>query len=109
MLLTAMATSNTMAVILLTAAGFFLPAIHGPFWSLSMDLLPPHVSGASAGFLNTAGQLAGLAAPVVIGALVEWTGHYEAGFVFMALSAGLSASLVMALKEHKPAPVEVPS
>jgi hypothetical protein len=51
-----------MAVILLTAAGFFLPAIHGPFWSWSMDLLPPDVGGASAGFLNTAGQLAGLAA-----------------------------------------------
>jgi len=74
-----------------------------------MDLLPPDVCGASAGFLNTAGQLAGLAAPVVIGALVEWTGHYEAGFLFMALSAGVSASLVMTLREHKPAPVEVPS
>ena len=101
MLLTSMATSNTMAVILLTAAGFFLPAIHGPFWSWSMDLLPPDVGGASAGFLNTAGQLAGLAAPVIIGALVEWTGHYEAGFLFMALSAGISASLVMTLREHK--------
>src|SRR5262249_7293845 len=99
--------NNTTAVILLTAAGFFLPAIHGPFWSLSMDLLPPHVGGASAGFLNTAGQLAGLAAPVGIGALVGRTGHYEAGLLFMALSAGVSAFLVMTLREHKPAPVEV--
>jgi sugar phosphate permease len=108
MLLVSMATSNRMAVILLTATGFFLPAIHGPFWSLSMDLLPPHVSGASAGFLNTAGQLAGLVAPVVIGGLVEWTGHYEAGFLFMALSAAVSALLVMTLREHKPAPVQGP-
>jgi sugar phosphate permease len=74
-----------------------------------MDLLPPHVGGASAGFLNTAGQLAGLAAPVVIGALVEWTGHYEAGFLFMALSAGVSALLVMTSQEHKQASVAVPS
>ena len=105
MLLVSMATSDRMAVILLTLTGFFLPAVHGPFWSLSMDLLPPHVTGASAGFLNMAGQLAGLAAPVVIGALVQWTGHYEAGFLFMALSAAVSASLVMTLREHKPAPV----
>ncbi len=104
MLLTSIATSNTMAVILLTAAGFFLPAIHGPFWSLPMDLLPPHVIGASVGFLNTAGQLAGLAAPMVIGALVEWTGHYEAGFLFMSLSAGVSALLVLTLRDHRAAP-----
>jgi len=106
MLLTSMATTNTMAVLLLTATGFFLPAIHGPFWSLPMDLLPRHVIGASLGFLNTAGQLAGLAAPVVIGALVQWTGHYEAGFVFMAICAGISASLVLTLREHQEAPMK---
>ena len=48
------------------------------------------------------GESRRLAAPVVIGTLVEWTGHYEAGFLFMALSAVVSASLVMALRGHKP-------
>jgi hypothetical protein len=33
--------------------------------------------------------------------LIELTGHYEAGFTFMALSAGVSALLVGALKESK--------
>jgi sugar phosphate permease len=94
MLLTSRAANNTMAVVFLTLTGFFLPSIHGPFWSLLMDLLPSHVIGASAVFLNTAGQLAGLAAPALIGALVEWTGHYEAGFLFMAISAAVSAALV---------------
>src|SRR5215472_2798193 len=51
MLLTSMATSNMTAVILLTAAGFFLPAFHGPSWSLSMDLLPPDVCGRRQGSL----------------------------------------------------------
>jgi sugar phosphate permease len=106
MLLTSMASNNTMAVVFLTLTGFFLPAIYGPFWSLPMDLLPSHVIGASAGFLNTAGQLAGLASPAIIGALVQWTGHYEAGFVFMALSAGVSALLVIMLHEHKPVLLE---
>ncbi len=88
MLLTATAGSATMAVIFLSATGFFLPAIQGPFWSLAMDLLPSRVMGYSSGFINTGGQIAGIASPIVIGALIQFTGHYDAGFIFMALSAG---------------------
>ena len=101
MLLTATAPNTTMAVIYLTVTGFFLAAIHGPFWSLPMDLLPSRVMGYSSGFLNTGGQIAGIASPIIIGALIQWTGHYDAGFVFMAASAGISALLVLALKEPK--------
>jgi sugar phosphate permease len=101
MLLTATAANATTAVVFLTATGFFLPAIHGPFWSLFMDLLPSRVIGSSSGFLNTGGQIAGIMAPVIIGALIELTGHYEAGFTFMALSAGVSALLAGVLKESK--------
>jgi sugar phosphate permease len=101
MLLTATAANATTAVVFLTATGFFLPAIHGPFWSLFMDLLPSRVIGSSSGFLNTGGQIAGIMAPVIIGALIELTGHYEAGFTFMALSAGVSALLVGVLRESK--------
>jgi sugar phosphate permease len=101
MLLTATATNATLAVVFLTATGFFLPAIHGPFWSLPMDLLPSRVIGYAAGFLNTGGQIAGIASPIVIGALISWTGHYEAGFTFMAISAAVSALLVVTLREAK--------
>ena len=99
MLLTAAAGNATTAVVFLTATGFFLPAIHGPFWSLVMDLLPSRVIGSSSGFLNTGGQIAGITSPVIIGALIQLTGHYEAGFAFMAISAGMSALLVGVLKE----------
>jgi sugar phosphate permease len=101
LLLTATAANTTMAVIFLTATGFFLPAIHGPFWSLFMDFFPSSVMGYSSGFINTGGQIAGIASPIVIGALIQLTGHYDAGFVFMACSAGVSALLVMALREPK--------
>jgi len=101
MMLTATASTATMAVIFLTATGFFLPAVHGPFWFLVMDLLPSRVIGASSGFLNTGGQIAGITSPVIIGALIQLTGHYEAGFIFMAISAGVSALLVGVLKESK--------
>lgn len=99
LLLTATAANTTMAVIFLTATGFFLPAIHGPFWSLFMDFFPSRVMGYSSGFINTGGQIAGIASPIVIGALIQLTGHYDAGFLFMAGSACVSAGLVMALRE----------
>ncbi len=101
MLLTAKAGSATTAVIFLTATGFFLPAIQGPFWSLSMDLLPSRVMGYSSGFINTGGQIAGVGAPIIIGALIQWTGHYDAGFIFMAISASLSALLVATISAPK--------
>jgi sugar phosphate permease len=104
MLLTTTASSATQAVVFLTAAGFFLPAIHAPFWSLVMDLLPSRVMGCSTGFINTGGQIAGIGSPIVLGALIQLTGHYDAAFVFMALSAGVSALLAATLRE---APVEV--
>jgi sugar phosphate permease len=104
MLLTATAANATWAVIFLTAAGFFLPAVQGPFWSLPMDLLPSRVMGYSTGFINTGGQIAGIGSPIILGALIQFTGHYDAGFVFMAISAGLSAVLAATLRE---APVEV--
>ena len=104
MLLTATAVSATEAVVFLTAAGFFLPAIHAPFWSLVMDLLPSRVMGYTTGFINTGGQIAGIASPIILGALIEVTGHYAAAFVFMAVSACVSAVLGATLRE---APVEV--
>lgn len=101
MLLTATANNATTAVIFLTATGFFLPAIQGPFWSLAMDLLPSRVMGYSSGFINTGGQIAGVVSPIIIGALIQLTGHYDAGFIFMGISAGLSALLVATIKASK--------
>jgi sugar phosphate permease len=108
MLLTATASSATMAVIFLTATGFFLPSIHGPFWSSLMDLLPSRVMGYAAGLINTGGQIAGIGAPIVIGALIQWTGHYYAGFIFMAASAGVSAVLAAALRVPSPGRMSIP-
>jgi sugar phosphate permease len=98
MLLTATATNSIMAVIFLTITGFFLPAIQGPFWSLAMDMLPSDVMGYSSGFINTGGQIAGVISPILIGALIQSTHNYAAGFLFMSISAGLSAILVASLK-----------
>ncbi|MEQ1886190.1 MAG: MFS transporter [Bryobacteraceae bacterium] len=99
--LTALAPNAFAAVTLLGLTGLFLPSIHGPFWSLPMDMLPPRVMGYASGFINTGGQIAGVGSPIVIGALIQWTGHYDAGFLFMAISATISAAIVATLKDPK--------
>lgn len=101
MTMMAFATSATSVVIALIGIGFFLPAMYGPFWSLPMDLLPSKVMGYAAGFINFGGQIAGFTAPIVIGALVQGSGHYVAGFVFMAVSAVVSLVLTVSLKEKR--------
>jgi sugar phosphate permease len=105
MLLTATAGSGKVAIFFMTVTGFFLPAIQGPFWSLVMDLLPSRVLGYSSGFINTGGQIAGVISPILIGALIQRTGHYSAGFLFMAVSASLSAFLVFMLMTPKAQPI----
>lgn len=97
LVLTATASNAAWAIVFLTATGFFLPAIQGPFWALPMDMLPSSVMGYSAGFINTGGQIAGVVAPILIGSLIQRTRDYHAGFVAMALSAVLSAVLVLTL------------
>jgi sugar phosphate permease len=66
-----------------------------------MDLLPSRVMGYSSGFINTAGQIAGVGAPVILGALIQRSHHYNAGFIFMTASATVSALLVITLQDPK--------
>jgi sugar phosphate permease len=101
MVLTATSANGTIAIVFLTVTGFFLPAIQGPFWSLVMNLMPAKAIGFSSGFINTGGQIAGVISPIIIGALIQRTGHYSAGFLFMASSAVLSALLVFFLRPPK--------
>ena len=107
MSLTSLAANATSAVILLACTGLFLPSIHGPFWSLVMEMVPPRVMGYSSGLINTGGQIAGILSPIAIGALIQWTGNYNAGFIFMAISATISAALVATVKEPRPLPLPV--
>jgi Sugar phosphate permease len=101
MVLTVFSPNVTTAIICLIGLGFFLPSVYGPFWSLPMDLLPSQVMGYAAGFINLGGQIAGFVAPIVIGYLVQSTGNYVAGFIFMAIAAVLSAIITMTLSEKK--------
>jgi sugar phosphate permease len=91
------ATSDLVtAAILLSAAFFFLEFIVSPIWSLPMDLMPQQSASAS-GVMNFGFGLAGIISPIVIGALVDWTGNWSLAFSasIAVLVCGLLATLVI--------------
>lgn len=97
--LLALAKSPGAAIACLIGAGFFLPAMYGPFWSLPMQLLPSSLMGAGAGLINFAGQLAGFISPIVIGWTIAVTGTYTAGFLFLAAAAVICLLITASLRE----------
>jgi ACS family D-galactonate transporter-like MFS transporter len=64
------------AVVLLTAAFFFLELSDAVLWTLPLDIAHAH-AGTAGGMMNTGFGVAGMISPVVFGALIERTGHYE--------------------------------
>jgi MFS-type transporter involved in bile tolerance (Atg22 family) len=67
----------------LSAAAFLLYGSLSPYAGLVAHLAPEGARGGYAGFINTGGQIGGLTAPLVVGAIVKTSGSYNGGFIFM--------------------------
>lgn len=67
----------------LSAAAFLLYGSLSPYAALVAQLAPEGVRGGYSGFINTGGQIGGLTAPLVVGAIVKASGSYNGGFMFM--------------------------
>ena len=79
----------------LAAAAFFLYGSFAPFWAIVLDLVPDGSHGALSGFVNLGGQIGGFFAPIAVGALVETTHSFDAGFSLMAAALVLGAIAVL--------------
>jgi MFS family permease len=95
----------------LTAWGFFKGLYDANIFASAFDVVPPAARGATAGFMNMTGWLAGGAtAPVVIGYLAERHGTgwaiSTAGFVYVA--AGLLLLIAGAMLPKQPRSRESP-
>ena len=64
------------AVALLSAAFFCLELTNAVLWTLALDIAGAH-AGTAGGMMNTGFGVAGMISPVVVGALIQRTGHYE--------------------------------
>lgn len=75
----------------LSGAGFFLYGGFGPFWAITLDIVPEDLRGAFTGLVNFGGQVGGFLAPIVVGVIVQRTHSFTGGFLFMIAALALSA------------------
>ncbi|MEH6907724.1 MFS transporter [Neobacillus drentensis] len=77
------AETATGSIVFLSVASFFIFGAYGPFWGLALDLFPSEFLGTLSGFTNFGGQIGGFISPLVVGYLVNTTGSFTDGFLFM--------------------------
>jgi ACS family tartrate transporter-like MFS transporter len=71
----------------------YLPA----FWSLPSLFLTGPAAAGSIGLINSVGNLGGFMGPFVIGTVEKMTGSFISGLLFLVVSMGLSAAIVLYL------------
>jgi MFS family permease len=77
--------SFAIAGLLLSAVPMGLAGFN--LYTIAQTLAGPRASGKWMGIQNAVGNLAGITAPVVTGALVDWTGRYTLGFLVTGVIA----------------------
>ncbi len=110
MLLAAGRMGDDRAALLAIAAASLVGLATGNLYTLTASLAPDGAVGVWMGLLNFAGNIPGVAAPIVTGLLIERTGSFYPGFVVavVILNLALPAYWWM-VGEKKPAVPEVPS
>ena len=86
--LVAWASDIVVVVALLSTTLFFLRWC-GMYWAIPSILGSRQRSGFLGGFMNLGGNIAGMATPVIVGAIVQATGSYFLALMFFA-AAGLA-------------------
>lgn len=92
--LTYTATSNGSLIFYNTVTGFFVFYGVISVFNLPMSAVPKEISGRAMGIVNTAGQLAGLLAPTIVGVLITTTDgakNYNSAFGFLCVAALVGA------------------
>ncbi len=81
----------------LSTAAFFIFGGLGPFGAIVLELAPERSRAAFSGVINSVGQIAGAAAPFIVGYLVSATGAFASGFGCMIAGLCLAAACLLAV------------
>jgi nitrate/nitrite transporter NarK len=81
MLLAAGRTANDTAAVLMIGAASLVGLATGNLYTLTASVAPEGAEGMWLGCLNFAGNIPGIAAPIITGVLIARTGSYFPGFV----------------------------
>jgi ACS family D-galactonate transporter-like MFS transporter len=86
-----MVADQLVAMSLLILAAFIYGLYSGNLWAITQTLAGAVAAGKWTGIQNCAGNLAGIAAPVVTGFIVERTGSFFFAFVWVCVNLLMSA------------------
>jgi ACS family glucarate transporter-like MFS transporter len=76
--------SATVVIIILTIT-FFAKGMAGLSWALVGDMSPKHLVGINAGIFNTAGNLAGIVIPILVGYILKATKSFNLALTFICV------------------------
>jgi MFS transporter, ACS family, glucarate transporter len=70
-------------VVAIMAVGFFGKGVAALGWAVVSDTSPKELQGVSFSMFNTAGNIAGIVTPIIIGYIVAKTGSFDSALVFV--------------------------
>jgi MFS transporter, ACS family, glucarate transporter len=79
--------TTSLAVMILMSISFFGKGIGALGWTVIADTSPKGLIGVNGGLFNLVGNLAGVTTPIIIGAIVKYTGSFQGALVFVAATA----------------------
>jgi sugar phosphate permease len=92
--------NHVLSLVFLIVAGFFLFAMHAPFWSIPMETLPAALAGAAMGMISLIGNIGSFVGPYLMGAIQQATGSFDAGIYVLIGSLLLAAVLTVPVRER---------
>jgi sugar phosphate permease len=101
-------TSTSLGALLVweTAAGFTMYIATGVLFGLPVATVSKEITGRAMGIVNTAGQAAGFLSPLIIGVLVEISGHgarsYDTAFMFLVGAILVSSLVALTFPKSRP-------
>jgi ACS family D-galactonate transporter-like MFS transporter len=88
----AMVPGGAGAVVCLIGGGFGFGVVSSSHWAATQTLAGPLATGRWTGMENCIGNVAGMIAPVVVGVVLDLTGHYHWALAFAALVTLIGAA-----------------
>ena len=74
-------------VIAIMALSFFGKGVGALGWAVVSDTSPKEAGGLSGALFNTFGNVAGITTPIIIGYIIQATGHFSMALVFVGANA----------------------
>lgn len=83
-------TQSATLVVVITSIAFFAQGFSHISWSLDAETAPVGLLGLSGGVFNFAGNIASFTIPTVFGIVLDVTGSFNGGLLFIAVIGALS-------------------